>query len=102
MSVIRGYFLSKEADVDLEEIFDYTQSHFNLDQAILYLSDFDDLFNQLVQNPELGKSRSEIKEGLRSIAKNSHIVFYRIDNERIRIVRILHGRRDIPKFFESH
>ena len=82
------------------EFFDYTQSKYNLDQAVAYLNDFEEIFNQLVQNPEIGKSRSEIKVGLRSIMKNSHIVFYRVMNDHSRIVRVLHGRRDSPKFFE--
>ncbi len=92
------YELSVEADKDIEAILDYTAEEFGLDQAVTYVNAFDDVFTELLDNPELGRRRPEIRQGLRSIAKESHIVFYRILKDRIRIVRILHGNRDMPKF----
>jgi len=92
------YELSPEADQDLEDIFDYTEREFGSNQAIDYLSGFDDLFAKLVNSPELGKEREEIREGLRSLLKEKHIVFYRILPNRIRIVRILHGSRDLRTY----
>ncbi len=59
---------------------------------------FDDLFGKLVSSPELGKEREEIRKGLRSLLKEKHVVFYRILGNRIRIVRILHGSRDLRTF----
>lgn len=100
MTAKRGYQLSTAADYDLEEIFDYTLGEFGLDQAIKYVSEFESLFEQLVKNPEIGKARNEIKLGLKSFPKASHIVFYRILQDHIWIVRILHGSRDILKFFD--
>jgi toxin ParE1/3/4 len=64
---IDRYALSKPADKDLEDIFDYTEEEFGLDQAINYLNDLEILFGQLVVNPELGRERNEIKSGLRSM-----------------------------------
>ncbi|MBR9910117.1 MAG: type II toxin-antitoxin system RelE/ParE family toxin [Gammaproteobacteria bacterium] len=92
------YELSVEADRDIEDIFDYTAEEFGLDQAVAYVNAFDDVFVELLDNTELGRRRPEIREGLRSIAKESHIIFYRILKDRIRIIRILHGSRDLPKF----
>jgi toxin ParE1/3/4 len=54
------YELSPEADRDLEDIFDYTERELGFNQAIEYLSGFDDLFGKLVSSPELGKEREEI------------------------------------------
>jgi len=92
------YELSPEADRDLDDIFDYTVREFGFDQAIEYLSGFDSLFVKLANNKELGKEREEIREGLRSLLKEKHVVFYRILADRIRIVRILHGSRDLRTF----
>ena len=92
------YELSQEADNDLDEIFDYTAEQFGIDQAIKYLSGFEDVFQSLCNNPKLGRNRNEIRKGLRSISHISHTVFYRIFDDRLRIVRILHGSRDIIKF----
>lgn len=92
------YELSEEADRDLEEIFDYTVEKFGVEQAIVYVSSFEDTFESLCNNPKLGRERMEIREALRSIVKESHVVFYRILRSKIRIVRILHVSRDIIKF----
>lgn len=92
------YELSQEADKDLEDIFDYTVEKFGLDQAVLYVSSFENTFEALCNNPKLGRERTEIREELRSVVKESHVVFYRILKSKIRIVRILHGSRDIVKF----
>ena len=66
---ISSYILSPETEQDLNDVFDYTEGVYGFDQAVSYLSEFDDIFHQLIDNPELG---------------------------RIRIVRILHGSCDLP------
>ncbi|MEN6456756.1 MAG: type II toxin-antitoxin system RelE/ParE family toxin [Prolixibacteraceae bacterium] len=91
------YRLSQEADRDLEEIFDYTVREFGVDHAIAYVNGFEEVFVILVANPELGRKRDEIRNGLRSFVKGSHTIFYRILKNHIRIVRILHSCRDIIK-----
>lgn len=92
------YELSQEADKDLEGIFDYTAHKFGFDQAVIYVSDFERVFTHLSDNPKLGRERKDIRAGLRSLVKESHIVFYRILDGRIRIVRVLHASRDVIKF----
>ena len=92
------YELSPEADHDLEDIFDYTESHFGLNQARGYVSTFEAVFQQLCRTPHIGKHRKEIRVGLRSLVKEQHVVFYRILADRIRIVRVLHGSLDVLNF----
>ena len=93
------YILSEIADMDLEEIFDYTFDEFGFDQAEKYLLEIEEIFQNLIINPQIGKKRDEIKQGLYSFPKDNHIIFYRILDNHIRIVRVLHGSRDIPKYF---
>ncbi len=100
MPKITCYRLSSQADQDLEEIYDYTKQEFCHKQAVKYLSGFEELFQKLIQNPHMGHERLEIKEVLRSIPKDSHVVFYRIRSGHIRIVRILHARKDLRNFSE--
>lgn len=92
------YRLSQEADRDLGNIFDYTAREFGIDQAVSYVSGFEAVLVSLAANPGLGRKRDEIRNGLRSFAKGSHTIFYRVLKSHIRIVRILHGSRDIIKF----
>ena len=98
-SAIKSYLLSLEAEIDLGDIYDYTAEQFGIDQAVSYLSELEAQLIQLTTNSKLGRERKEIRAGLRSIACNSHIIFYRIRTNHIRIVRVLHGSRDLPKFF---
>ena len=93
-----AYELSQEADNDLNEIFDYTVDQFGIEQAIRYLGGFENVFENLCNNPKSGRKRDELRKGLRSISNQSHTVFYRILEDHIRIVRILHASRDIIKF----
>ncbi|MEA1849049.1 type II toxin-antitoxin system RelE/ParE family toxin [Chryseobacterium sp. MHB01] len=94
-----NYILSEAADKDLEDIFDYTLNNFGFDQAEKYLLEIEEVFQILVLHPESGKARNEIKEGLYSFPKDNHIIFYRVLDKYIRIVRILHGSRDVPNYF---
>jgi len=94
-----SYKLSIEADIDLGEIFDYTEREYGFNQAVKYLTHLDLLFQKLVLNPEIGRVRNEIKQELYSISEQEHIVFYRILDNYVRIVRVLHGSKDTPKAF---
>ena len=92
------YILSEIADEDLEDIFDCTMDEFGFEQAEKYLNEIEEVFQSLLTNPELGKTRNEIKIGLHSFATDNHIIFYRILENHIQIVRVLHGSRDIPMY----
>jgi toxin ParE1/3/4 len=96
-----SYDLSPEADNDLEEIYDYSDTTFGSDQAISYLEGLETLFENLSKHPHIGRLRPEIRKGLRSIAHSSHTVYYRTVNKRIRIVRVLHSSRDLPNYLKG-
>ncbi len=98
--MISSYALSLQAELDINVLFDYTEKEFGFDQAITYVSEFEPIFHLLIENPELGKVRDEIKPGLRSIPKDSHVIFYRIMRNHIRIVRILHSSQDVHRYFK--
>ena len=96
---LKGYVLSENADSDIDSIFDYTEIEHGFNQAVKYLNNLETVFQKLVINPEIGKKRNEIKKGLYSLPEQQHVIFYRILKTHIRIVRILHGSKDIPKSF---
>tara|TARA_B100001146_G_C16141027_1_gene416740 strand:- start:803 stop:1099 length:297 start_codon:yes stop_codon:yes gene_type:complete len=93
-----GYVLSQEADNDIENIFEYGEYRFGTARAIEYLIGLKVHFMAIGNNPDIGKSRNEIKEGLFSIPYISHVIFYRKFKGYVRIVRVLHGGRDLVKF----
>lgn len=85
--MITKYVLAEIAQLDIEEIFDFTVSEFGIGKAIEYHLNFIHLFEQLIEFPKEGKARDGIKKGLRSITKESHVVFYRILDDHVRIIR---------------
>lgn len=91
------FILSEAIKNDLEEIYDFGIYKSGHSQAIKYLEGIQVHFEALSKNPDIGKQRGEIKIGLYSLPCVSHVIFYRILPESIRIVRVLHGRSDIPK-----
>lgn len=66
-------------------------------QTIHYLSEKEQLFVQLMNNPIIGRPRTELKKEIYSIAIEKHVVFYQKQKDFILIIRILHSRMDIPK-----
>ena len=54
---------------------------------------------RVAERPFTGRSREELAMGLRSVLVHPHIIFYRVSERSIEIVRILHQRRDLAAIF---
>lgn len=94
------YVLSQKSQDDINDVYDFGLNRFGESQSINYLIGLKSTFELLLKNPQIGKNRNEIKERLFSFAYDSHIIFFRVYNNHLRIVRILHGSRDLKKFME--
>ncbi len=44
----------------------------------------------------MGRLRPELAPGVRSFPVRKHVVFYRLVDGDVQVVRVLDGRRDIP------
>ncbi len=89
------YFTTRKADDDLKEIYRYTLRSWGIKQARSYNKTLEAMFDMLSQNPSMGKTRSDIREGYRSFVKGQHVIFYRMRDDNILILRVLHSARDI-------
>ena len=89
--------LSEVARTDLVEIWQHIASD-NVDAADRIIDRIYGNFAMLVENPEAGRLRPELAAEVRSFSTGagSYIVFYRIADDDVQIVRVLHGARDIP------
>jgi toxin ParE1/3/4 len=90
-----SYSLSPEAKKDLLDIHAYTQNKWGRQQAQKYIDALEKRCDELAQSPHLGRERPEIKPDYRSIADGKHVIFYRVGDSGIEILRVLHGRMDI-------
>lgn len=91
--------VSPQAKRDLKDIRAYTLQSWGANQADIYLSKIEDAFYALLENPEIGRERSDIKTGYRGIVIEKHILFYKIDKSEIHILGIPHSRMDILNYF---
>ena len=90
--------ISWQADRDLEDIWVYLAQNDSL-AADLLLAKVFDKFPMLAQFPEMGRSRRELSEELRSFPIKPYIIFYKRIENYIEIVRILHQSRDLENQF---
>ena len=90
-----SYRLSPEAKKDLLAIRAYTRDKWGNQQALKYLDALEKRCAELAKSPHIGRERREIKSGYRSLAEGKHVIFYRVGDSGIDILRILHGRMDI-------
>jgi plasmid stabilization system protein ParE len=74
------------------------------DVAERYLNAFHTTVLRLASNPGLGpeqRFREPELAGIRSFRMEGsfgvHLIFYRADNEKLSIERVLHGSRDLPR-----
>ena len=55
----------------------------------------------LAFNPQIGRSREELSEEIRSSVVDEYVIFYRPIADGVMVVRVLHGRRDIEELFDA-
>ena len=79
---------------DLRDIYQYGLREWGQAQADHYLSRIKDRLWLLTRQPQMGVERPKLLPDARSFAVAQHLLFYRLNENRIEIIRILHGRQD--------
>ena len=97
---MRKFRLAHAARRDLEDIWDYIAVD-NPKAADTYMIQLVDKFHLLTREPEIGRDRPEVRAGLQSLPVKKHVIFYRFIENRIEIIRVLSGYRDISKIFPN-
>lgn len=89
-----NYCLRPEAEEDLFNIFAFTIETWGLDQAQRYIRDLDSMFDSITETPQLGMACDGIRSGYRRHPCGKHMIYYRITDTFIDVVRILHHHQD--------
>lgn len=87
--------ISERADLDLVDIFDHIAEEADDDRAVAVLREIDSKIRLYATQPLLGRSRDELSQGLRGFPVYNYMVFYHPLNNGIRVVRVIHGSRDL-------
>ena len=91
------FVLRPKAVSDLKEIWQYTVKMWDEDQAERYVRMLNIGFVDLAINPTLGGSCDALREGYRRLRIGRHVVFYRVIDTGIEIVRVLHQSMDFDR-----
>lgn len=91
--------VSPQAQQDLKDIRTYTLQSWGANQADIYLGKIEESFYSLLENPEIGRERNDVKTGYRSIVIEKHVLFYKVEGAEIYILGIPHSRMDILNYF---
>lgn len=90
------YRISKLAQQDLENIWDYTVDEWSIEQAEKYIGGLLSCFDRLAAGSTIGKPVEYIRQGYKKTLYGKHYIFYRIAaDEIIEIIRVLHVSMDV-------
>lgn len=95
------YFIRELALADLEQLWLYTLSEWNLEQADTYTSSILARLNWLAENPSAGKHRDDIKPGYFCFPEGRHLIFYIMTDGKVDIIGIPHQSMDIARHLDS-
>jgi toxin ParE1/3/4 len=93
---VAEYRLSPAAERDLEGIWKYTRREWGLEQADRYTDLLTAAFKVLAEAPESAPACDHIRPGYRRRNVERHMIYFRITEYGIAIIRILHERMDAP------
>jgi toxin ParE1/3/4 len=94
---VSGYALSPRAKADIENIWEYTEERWGLNQAKRYTRELQRAIETVARNPERARSCDDIRPGYRRFSVGSHIIFFVMKRDWIEIIRVLHQRMDLDQ-----
>lgn len=95
-----AHFLAPAAKADLSDIWDYVARESASAEAANCLIDrIMERFLLLANQRYLGRSRNEFGRNRRSFAVGEYVIVYRVEGKDVRILRVVHGRRDLEAIF---
>lgn len=88
---------SQKALLDLKEIYIYSLAQWSTPQAEKYYFEVIENCRKIVLFPSIGKLYTNVYSKPRGFKVQKHIVFYKIERKRIKVIRILHESQDLKK-----
>lgn len=81
-----------KAEEDLELIYSYSELSWGIEQAEKYIDRLYSSMVELLKYPQLGSKYVTETQSYRKIVVDKHIIYYRITEKHIIVVRILHSK----------
>jgi toxin ParE1/3/4 len=95
---MRKFIIAPTASQDLNKIADYFLTvNVTAEEKLFQL--FNQKIKQLTQFPLMGRSYNHIKPSLRGLPLKGYIIFYRVSDDQIEILRIINGHQNLSDLF---
>ena len=95
---MKRHIISQPAIKDLEEIINYFSNR-NIKAGEKFINEFEKKCKYLADFPQMGRNYDDIKPSLRGLPLANYIIFYRIINDGIEIIRVVSGYRNLESLF---
>lgn len=95
---MQNYIVTESAEADILEILLFIADD-NRDAAISLFEKFNKHFELLARMPEAGRIRDDLIPGLRSFPEGNYLIYYKIFDDQVAIIRVIHSARDIDEIF---
>jgi toxin ParE1/3/4 len=98
----RRLVISPRAAADLDELAAYIARD-NPDRAASFVAELEAECRAAASNPKIYPLRSDLAAGLRMLVHRPYLVFFRDleGQDTVRIERILHGARNLPRWLRQ-
>lgn len=97
----RAVILSPDAQADFTDILLYTWQEWGEEQRDQYEATLTQAITGLAHYSEIGERRPGLFQGCRARLVARHVLYYRIRDDIIEIVRILHAQADPARHLRS-
>lgn len=87
------------AKQDLEGIYDYIAAD-SIERAGRFIDRIQFKCRSLTATPWIGRDRPDLAPGLRSLSYSRYLIIYRVRDDAVQIVGVIHGMRDLPAIFD--
>lgn len=95
--LIYSLVFSDEAKEDIDNINLYTFTTWGAYQADIYMEFLEKAFQGIARNSSIGRNREDLPKRFKGYNAGKHVIFYRVDDKIIHIIRVLHESMSFSK-----
>ena len=85
---------------DLRGIFEYSRKYWGIARARDYANDLRAHLKALTSAELSGVKAEQIGPGIRRQISGSHVIWFRVENDVVMVIRVLHQSRDVGRWVE--
>ena len=90
--------ISPVAQDDIRAIYAYSKQQWGAARARLYIEEMRARMRALARREITGQNADDIRPGLRRLVSGSHILWFRLNETQLLVIRVLHQSRDAGRW----